>query len=181
MAIIGFGDIGAACGKLVKAFGTKVIGLKRRPDQVSEEDRACADEIVGMDQCDRVLKEADFVVGILPKTSETTHFFNTEFFSKMKPSAIYMNIGRGPTCKEVDLIDALKTKKIAGAVLDVFEVEPLSKDSELWQMKNVLMTPHCADIDSGYLDRAMQKFGDNLANFKSGTPLINICDKKAGY
>jgi len=99
----------------------------------------------------------------------------------MKPSAIYMNIGRGPTCKEIDLVDALKNETIAGAVLDVFEKEPLSKDSELWQMKNVLMTPHCADVDSGYLDRAMEKFGLNLKNFKDGTPLFNLCDKEAGY
>jgi len=92
-----------------------------------------------------------------------------------------MNIGRGPTCKEIDLVDALKNETIAGAVLDVFEKEPLSKDSELWQMKNVLMTPHCADVDSGYLDRAMEKFGLNLKNFKDGTPLFNLCDKEAGY
>jgi D-2-hydroxyacid dehydrogenase (NADP+) len=73
------------------------------------------------------------------------HFFNSEFFLKMKKSAVFMNIGRGNTCKEVDLIEALKSKTIAGAVLDVYEVEPLSKDSELWDMPDCLMTPHCAD------------------------------------
>ena len=76
----------------------------------------------------------------------------------MKPTSIFMNIGRGNTVKESDLIEALKTKVIAGAVLDVFEVEPLSKESELWDMPNVLMTPHCADQDAQYLDRAIAIF-----------------------
>ena len=76
----------------------------------------------------------------------------------MKPTSIFMNIGRGNTVKESDLIEALKTKVIAGAVLDVFEVEPLSKESELWDMPNVLMTPHCADQDAQYLDRAIEIF-----------------------
>ena len=76
----------------------------------------------------------------------------------MKPTSIFMNIGRGNTVKESDLIEALKTKVIAGAVLDVFEVEPLSKKSELWDMPNVLMTPHCADQDAQYLDRAIAIF-----------------------
>ena len=96
MVIVGFGDIGACCGKIAKVFGTKVIGLKRRPEIVSEEDRTCADEILGLDQLDRVLAEADFVVGVLPKTPETVNFFSMETcFSKMKKSAVFMNIGRG--------------------------------------------------------------------------------------
>jgi phosphoglycerate dehydrogenase-like enzyme len=81
----------------------------------------------------------------LPKTAHTTHYFNKDFYAMMKPSSIFMNIGRGVTVKESDLVDALKAKVIAGAVLDVFEVEPLSKESELWDLPNVLMTPHCAD------------------------------------
>ena len=145
MIIVGFGDIGAACGKLVKAFGTKVIGFKRRPEATSEAQKSCANEIYGMERLDEMLSNADFVVGVLPKTSDTHHFFNTDFFAKMKSSAVFMNIGRGPTVKEVDLISALEQQKIAGAVLDVFEVEPLNQQSQLWQMPNVLITPHCAD------------------------------------
>lgn len=99
----------------------------------------------------------------------------------MNPKGVFMNIGRGPTCKEADLVEALKTSKIAAAVLDVFEVEPLPKESELWKMENVLITPHCADMDAGYLDRAMEKFGKNLQNFKDGAPLFNICNKSLGY
>lgn len=76
MAVVGFGDIGAACGRICKAFGTKLIGVKRRPDQTSEEHKSFCDELVGLDQLDRVYAEADFVVGVLPKTSETVGFFN---------------------------------------------------------------------------------------------------------
>jgi phosphoglycerate dehydrogenase-like enzyme len=183
MAVVGFGDIGAACGKVAKnGFGTRVIGLKRRPEVTSDEHRACADEVVGLDQLDRVLAEADFVVGVLPKTAETGDFFNMErCFSKMKKSAVFMNIGRGPTVHEEDLVKALQDKTIAGAVLDVYKVEPLVKESPLWSLPNVLMTPHCADQDPEYLDRAMDILSYNLDAFMSGKPLKNVCDKQAGY
>ena len=102
-------------------------------------------------------------------------------FSKMKPSSVFMNIGRGLTVVEQDLIDALKNGTIAGAVLDVFAVEPLPKESELWTLPNVLITPHCADEDPEFMDRAMDCLAKNLANFKSGQPLINLCDKECGY
>ncbi len=126
MAIVGFGDIGAACGKVVKnGFGTKVIGVKRRPEVTSEEHTQCCHELVGLDQLDRVVGEANFVVGVLPKTDDTVGFFNKEFFAKMKPNGVFMNIGRGPTVNEPELVEALKSKVIAGAVLDVFTVEPL--------------------------------------------------------
>ena len=101
MAIVGFGDIGAACGRICKAFGTKIIAVKRRPEQTSEEHKSYCDELVGVDQLDRVYSEADYVVGVLPKTSNTTNFFTMEnCFSKMKPSAVFMNIGRGQTVNE---------------------------------------------------------------------------------
>lgn len=183
MLIIGFGDIGAACGRVAKqGFGTRVIGCKRQPENTPEEHlKMCCDEVIGMDKLEDHLGSADFVVGVLPKTSATLHFFNAEFFAKMKKSAVFMNIGRGNTHKEVDLIEALKSKTIAGAVLDVYEVEPLTKESELWDIDNLLMTPHCADQDPEYLDRAMAIFADNLVAFKEGKPLEKVCDKNAGY
>ena len=169
MAIVGFGSIGAACGKVIKnGFGTKVIGLKRRPEQTSEEDKACCDELVGLDQLDRVAQEADYVVGVLPKTSDTVGFFNKAFFEKMKPSGVFMNIGRGPTVNESDLVEALKAKTIAGAVLDVFTVEPLPKESELWTLPDVLITPHCADQDHEFRDRALDITSENIGLFKAG-------------
>lgn len=121
------------------------------------------------------------MVGVLPKVNDTADFFNLEKFKKMKSGAVFMNIGRGPTVNEDDLVTALKEKVIGGAVLDVFKVEPLATTSELWSLPNVLMTPHCADQDPEYLDRAMLIFSENLAAFKSGGQLKNICDKHLGY
>ena len=146
MAVIGYGDIGAACAKIAKlGFGMKVWGVKRNPDDCSDLYRSYCDEVVGNSEYERVIKEADYVVGVLPKVADTVDFFNNETtFSKMKPTSVFMNIGRGPTCKEDDLVSALQEKKIAGAVLDVFAKEPLSEDSPLWSMDNVLITPHCA-------------------------------------
>lgn len=109
LAIVGFGDIGACAGKIAKnGFGARVIGVKRRPEITSDEHRACADEIVGIDELDRVFAEADFVVNILPKTQETLNFFSLESsFKKMKKSAVFINVGRGDTIIEEDLVKAL--------------------------------------------------------------------------
>jgi phosphoglycerate dehydrogenase-like enzyme len=101
---------------------------------------------VALSPPDKVLSEADYVVGSLPRMPSTDDFFNgPNFFNKMKKSAVFMNIGRGTTCDEEDLAKALTTSKIAGAVLDVFKVEPLPKKSPLWYAPNLFMTPHCAD------------------------------------
>ena len=153
MAIIGYGDIGAACAKIAKfGFGMKVIGVKRNPAACSEEYKSYCDEIVGNDAYESSIAQADFVVGVLPKTSETEDFFNMDStFSKMKPTSVFMNIGRGPTVKEEDLIVALQDGKIAGAVLDVFKKEPLPQDNPLWTMPNVLITPHCAQQDKDFM------------------------------
>lgn len=148
LVIVGYGDIGAACAKVAKlGFGMKVTGVKRRPEQVSDEHRSYCDEIVGNEELDRVYAEGDFVVGVLPRVAgQTDDFFNMEScFSKMKKRGVFMNIGRGTTVNEEDLAKALNDGVIAGAVLDVFKVEPLVQESPLWDCKNVFITPHCAD------------------------------------
>merc|ERR1711918_248280 len=102
-------------------------------------------------------------------------------FSKMKPTGVFMNIGRGPTCKEDDLTKALKDKTIGGAVLDVFAKEPLAPESELWSMENVLITPHCAQQDKDFMADCMGQFAQNLELFTEGKPLVGVADKKRGY
>lgn len=183
MTVVGYGDIGAACARIAKnGFGMKVIGVKRRPEDCSDEYRSYCDEVVGNDQYDRAISDADFVVGVLPKVADTGHFFTKEStFSKMKKSGVFMNIGRGPTVKEADLIDALKDGSLAGAVLDVFEKEPLAQESELWSLPNVLLTPHCAQQDKDFMADCIVQFADNLDNFVAGKTLSNITDKKQGY
>ena len=186
IAFVGYGDIGSACAKVCKnGFGMKVTGVKRNPNELTDEQRAYCDEVVGNDQYERVISEADFVCGILPKVAGVTDdYFNTEStFSKMKSSAVFMNIGRGTTVNEEDLAKALMSNTIAGAVLDVFKVEPLTSESPLWECPNVLMTPHCADQDKDFLHRAAGQFAANLKNYCEGGPerLVNICDKSKGY
>lgn len=186
MAIVGYGDIGSSCAKIVKnGFGMQVTGIKRDPSTVPDHQRSYCDEIVGNDQYERVIKEADFVVGVLPKVvGVTDDFFNMEStFRMMKSSAVFMNIGRGSTVDEDDLIKALNEKIIAGAVLDVFKTEPLPQSSGLWDCDNLIITPHCADQDKAHLNRAMKILGTNIENWISGgkDKLVNVCDKEKGY
>lgn len=180
IAVVGYGDIGAGVAKMCKrAFGMKVIGVNKYPKLVTKDQAQWADEVVALDQYERVLGEADYVVGTLPKMVQTNDFFNHKnTFSKMKKSAIFMNIGRGTCVEEDDLADALEQGKIAGAVLDVFKAEPLVKTSRLWKAPNLFMTPHCADQDSEWLVRSMSIFGDNLENWYNKRPLNNIVDKE---
>merc|ERR1712166_431294 len=109
MVIMGYGNIGAACAKIAKnGFSMKVIGVKRNPADCSDEFRSYCDEVVGNDQYEKHIADADFVVGVLPKVADTAGFFtNDSTFSKMKSSAVFMNIGRGPTVNEEDLVKAL--------------------------------------------------------------------------
>jgi len=184
IAIVGYGNIGSAIAKIAKnGFGMKVTGVKRLQDPTTEEARSYCDELVGPEEYERVVSEADYVVGILPRTPATDDFFTMEStFGKMKPTAVFMNIGRGSCVKEEDLVQALNTDKISGAVLDVYKQEPLPAESDLWDAKNLLMYPHCADVDAGntYMDRNMQLLLQNIELFAtSGTKnLINVCDKK---
>ena len=104
----------------------KIIGVNKFPEMVTKEEAQWADAVVGLDQYDEVVRQADYVVGSLPKMVATNDFFNAEnCFNKMKKTAVFMNIGRGTTCDEDDLATALMTGQIGGAVLDVFKVEPL--------------------------------------------------------
>jgi phosphoglycerate dehydrogenase-like enzyme len=128
LVVVGYGNIGATCSKAAKAaFGMRVIGVNKFPETVPPEDRKHCDELVGLDQYDRAMAQADFVLGALPKMVSTDNFFNYDnCFKKMKKEAVFMNIGRGTTVDEDDLANALSQGTIAGAVLDVFKVEPLA-------------------------------------------------------
>jgi phosphoglycerate dehydrogenase-like enzyme len=130
-----------------------------------------------------MLREVDVVLAAAPLTPETKHMLSKAEFAVMRPHAIVINVGRGPVIDEEALIEALQTKKVAAAALDVYEVEPLPKDSPLWDMENVLISPHCTDrtTDPDWLDLSMKLFVDNARRFAKGEPLANIVDKKAGY
>lgn len=181
VGIVGFGDIGGEIALRAKPFQVKVIGLKRDASKVDEKFGAAVDRVLGLDGLDELLSESDYVVNCLPLVEQTKHFFTLETFAKMKPTAIFMNIGRGPSVKESDLVTALQQKVIAGAFLDVFETEPLARDSPLWSMENVFLTPHSCDFTDTSWERIADTFLENFHCFAAGKPLKNIIDQNKGY
>ena len=135
--IVGAGNIGSEVAKRFRVFDANVIGV-----DLFQSDNPIFNEFYPIDELDNLLKTADVVVLTLPLTSDNEGFFNNEKFCLMKDSAVFVNIARGKLVNQNDLISALKQEKIAGAVLDVFEEEPLEESSKLWNFDNVIITPH---------------------------------------
>jgi phosphoglycerate dehydrogenase-like enzyme len=127
------------------------------------------------------LAQADHVVNVLPRTPDTERMFDGAAFAAMKPTAFFVNIGRGATVDESALIEALRAGSIGGAALDVFEVEPLPDDSPLWTMPNVLISPHRAGDHDGWPRDVVALFADNLGRYLAGEPLRNVVDIELGY
>ncbi|MBE3575179.1 MAG: D-2-hydroxyacid dehydrogenase [Firmicutes bacterium] len=191
LVIVGFGNIGTAVAQRARALGMRVLAVRRQaapqpaaapPEAgVPPETHAMAERVFGADQLYRALAEGDYVVSILPLTAETRHFLDERAFSAMKKGAVFVNVGRGPTVDEQALVRALQEGHLYGAALDVFEQEPLPADSPLYQMPNVLVTPHVAGINPRYMDRAVASFAENLRRFLQGEPLLHLVNKEMGY
>ena len=164
--IVGTGQIGTQVGKLAKAFGMRTIGVNRRGLSVDY-----MDEVILQNDIANHLHKADIIVDILPLTNLTHHFFNSKIFSKMKDNTIFINVGRGLTVNSSDLIEALNDGKLAYAGLDVFEEEPLPSDSPLWNMDNVLITPHIAGFARHFKKRIFEIFYENLQAYVDGQEL----------
>ncbi|MGE0822051.1 MAG: D-2-hydroxyacid dehydrogenase [Candidatus Binatia bacterium] len=177
VGIIGLGSIGLAIAERAKAFGMRVLATKRTGGAKP----ACVDELFGPDGMPPLLREADFVVIAAPLTPATHGLIGETELRMMKPTAHILNIGRGPIIQEAVLIRALKEGWIAGAGLDVTEVEPLPSESELFRLPNVFLTPHYSGFRSRYWDHALAIFKPNLDRFLRGEPLANVVDKRAGY
>jgi len=175
--IVGLGRIGIEIARLASCFGANVIAIKRniknKPDFI--------ERVYSINQLENILPYADFVILCLPLTPATHHVFNANKFSKMKKSAVIINIGRGKLIDEKALIEALDKKLIAGAGLDVTEEEPLPKESKLWEMENVIITPHHSGWSEKYMDRAIDLFCLNLKAHLRGENLPNLVDKTRGY
>jgi phosphoglycerate dehydrogenase-like enzyme len=171
--IVGVGGIGGEAARLCAAFGMRVIGVDARredkPEGVAELHRPEA--------LDRLLPEADFVILTVPNTPQTTGFMDAARFRRMKRDAYFINIGRGATVKLADLVAALEQGQIAGAGLDVYEIEPLPSDHPLWNAPNVLLTPHMAGSGPYIEDRQFGVLLENARRFAAGEPLINVVDK----
>jgi phosphoglycerate dehydrogenase-like enzyme len=171
--IVGVGGIGGETATKCAAFGMRVIGVDAR-----QHDRpAGVAELCPPDQLDELLPRADFVILTIPHTPETEGLMNAARFSLMKPTAFFINIGRGRTTRLDDLVAALQSGKIAGAGLDVFEQEPLPANHPLWDAPNVLLTPHTAGFGPYLDDRRLAILLDNSQRFLRGEPLVNVVDK----
>ncbi|KAB2331136.1 D-2-hydroxyacid dehydrogenase [Cytobacillus depressus] len=178
MGLFGVGAIGKETAKIAKAFGMNVLGFRR-----SGQPEEFVDEMYTLDQINDILPQCDYVVVTLPLTEETKYLFGKEQFNVMKPSSFFINIGRGDLVVEADLIEALSDEKIAGAGLDVFEKEPLSEVSPLWELENVIITPHTAGSTEHYDCRVIKDiFIPNLKSYLKEEKLpINLVDYEKGY
>jgi phosphoglycerate dehydrogenase-like enzyme len=179
VGIVGYGDIGRAVAERLLPFGARVLGLRRRP-QLAEKDPRVG-EVLPPERLGELLARSDDVVVAAPLTPETRGLLAREAFDSMKPTAVIVNVGRGPVVDEAALLAALEQRRIRGAALDVFETEPLPPGHPLWHLPNVLLSPHCADHVPGWIDAAMRLFLRNLDLFRRGEPLLNVVDKARGY
>lgn len=176
LLIIGLGRIGRLVAARAKSAGLRVLGAKGRPEPVENVDHVLAPE-----EIHAALPEADFVALHAPLTPETRGLVDGEFLACMKPSALLINCSRGGLVDETALIAALEERRIGGAVLDVFETEPLPAESPLWELKNVLVTPHMSDSVADWPRRFAAYFCDNLDRWLAGEELLNQVNRDRGY
>ncbi len=177
VGLVGLGSIGRAVTKSAKALGMRVIAVREHPEKGSDG----ADAIFGPAKIDEVFRQADYVVLAAPVTDRTKAIANAERLALMKPDACLINVGRGPLVDEPALTACLREKKIGGAALDVFPKEPLAADSPLWDVPNLLITPHTAALTDKLWDRHYALFSENLRRYLVGQPLLAVVDKRKGY
>jgi D-2-hydroxyacid dehydrogenase (NADP+) len=161
--VVGVGVSGTAIGELLKAFGMRVIGVSR-----TLRDVAGFDAMVATDQLAKVAAEADYLINVLPASDENRDIFSRAVFAGMKPSAVFINVGRGETVDEAALIDCLKAKRIAGAGLDVFQNSPLKPDSPFWDLPNVVISPQQGGYFVGYEEHVIPLLMENMRRFLVG-------------
>ena len=191
MGIIGYGAIGRELARQANALGLRVLAAnssgERTPFRsyalpgIGDLQAEIPDKIYATAQMFDMLPACDYVVAVAPLTSQTNHLISVSAFDKMKPTAFFFNVGRGPVVDESALIDALHQGKIAGAGLDVFEEEPLPASSSLWQMDNVIISPHVSGFNPLYDERASDVFAENLRRYLKGETLLNLVNKARGY
>jgi phosphoglycerate dehydrogenase-like enzyme len=178
--VIGYGAIGRRTAALCRALGMRVLAMRRgSPGRALGATEGIT--FYARHQLDKLLAESDYVVLTAPLTPDTYHLIDARTLASMKPSAFLINIARGDIVDEPALITALREGRLAGAALDVFAREPLPDDSPLWQMDNVILTPHIAGITPRYMQRAGELFAENLRRFTSGQALNNQVDFGRGY
>lgn len=179
LGIVGYGGTGQALARRALAFDMEGIAVKRTPPDGSPPDGLRA--LWGLDQLDRLLGESDVVVATIPATPESQGLFDDARFRRMRPHAVFINVGRGETVVTEDLTRALQERRLGAAGLDVTDPEPLPEGHPLWTMDNVLVTPHIAGNSPQRSARNHRLVAENLRRFLEGRPLRSVVDTRAGY
>lgn len=177
VGIIGLGAIGEEIARKAAFMGMRVVGVKRTLAPVEHVEKIYTPEDMAA-----VFEQADYIINLLPYTQATEKLIDRRFFDQMKPTACFINIGRGRTVNEDDLIEALRSKKFSAMVSDVYYNEPLPPQNPLWDLDNVILTPHICGMSPQYMARAMDIIEHNLNIYLSGRgEMINLVDAQAGY
>jgi phosphoglycerate dehydrogenase-like enzyme len=180
LVVVGLGAIGIEVARLARPLGLHVVGLRRRPEGRSAQDHF-VDELLGPERLADVLPRAHFLVLTLPHTDETEGLIGERELASLPAGAVIINIGRGALVDEYALVSALESGHLGGAFLDVFAEEPLPSSSPLWEMANVVVSPHSASTSGGENARITDLFCDNLRRWQAGLPLLNVLDTERAY
>jgi len=182
MGIVGYGDIGRSTAKLASVYGMRIVALRRNPEK-STNDPIC-DETLGTSKLElqKLMSISDYVVCSAPSTVETRGMVNADAFKAAKQNQVFINLGRGPVIDEDALVESLKNGTLKGAALDVFSTEPLPADHPLWEIDNVLLSPHNMDKTSTFMKEATEFFvNEQLPRYILGDQLLNPVDASLGY
>ncbi len=176
LGIIGLGSIGMEIAKKSKFMGMKVLGVKR--DLIESE---YVDKVYPPEEMAEVFKESDYIINLLPSVKSTSELIDKKYFEVMKKDACFINMGRGSTVNEDDMADALKNGRIKAMASDVFKTEPLPEDSPLWEIDDMIITPHICGESNKYFDRAIHIIENNIKAFKGEGKYINLVNFEKGY
>jgi D-3-phosphoglycerate dehydrogenase len=177
VGIVGVGGNGTRIAQVLKPFRTHIVAT----DMFTDEQPPCVDALWPADQLDRLLATSDIVILTVPLNDQTRGMIAAPQLARMRKGAILINVARGPIVVERDLVAALQSGHLDGAGLDVTEVEPLPPESPLWDLPNVIITPHVGAQSADRADNATNLFCENLRRYLAGRPLVNLVDKRLGY
>jgi phosphoglycerate dehydrogenase-like enzyme len=178
LGLVGVGSIGRRVAEMASAVGMRVIAVREHVENGTPEG---VETVFAPSELDDMLRQSDYVVLAAPLIAATEGLINRNRLAVMKPQAFLINVGRGAQVDEAALVAALRSKRIAGAALDVFEREPLPADSPLWSVNNLLITPHTAGLTDKLWQRQYEVFSDNLRRYQARQPLRFVVDKHKGY
>lgn len=178
LGLIGVGSIGRRVAQMASLLDMRVIAVREHVEKGTPDG---VEQVFPISQLHELLRDSDYVVIAAPLTPATQGIINSATLAQMKASGYLINVGRGPQVEAAALVDALRTRRIAGAALDVFDREPLPADSPLWELKNLLITPHTAGLTDRLWSRHYELFAENVRRYRAGQALLYIVNKQKGY